>query len=84
MNSKPTRRRLQLCAGNPLARRDDIRRQLEGAGCVIEVEDCLDQCTRCAGCAFALVAGEYLFAATPEEFLRKVTRKDSRRTLRKS
>lgn len=71
--TKPSRRRrLQICASNPLARRPDLLRQLAEQGCLVETETCLDQCTRCESCAFALVNGRFVYAPTPEEFLRKL------------
>lgn len=73
----PRRRRLQICASNQLARRPDLLRRLEEEGCTIETEACLDQCTRCESCAFALVDGHFLFSPTPDEFSRQLLGKDS-------
>lgn len=75
--SLPRRRRLQICASNLLARRPDLLRQLEAEGCIIETEECLDQCTRCECCAFALVDGHFCFTPNPEEFYRQISEKDS-------
>lgn len=73
----PRRHRLQICASNLLARRPDLLRKLEEAGCAIETEECLDQCTRCESCAFALVDGHFLFSPSPAEFTRQLLGKDS-------
>jgi uncharacterized protein YuzB (UPF0349 family) len=72
MSEPKRRRRLQICASNQLARRPDVIKQLKEEGWVVEVEECLDECTRCPSYAFALVAGRFAFAANPEEFLRKL------------
>ncbi len=76
MPRKRRRHRLQICAENQLARRPDLLRELEEAGCVIEREECLDQCTRCNHCAFALVSGRYRFARSAEEFVCGLTMQD--------
>ncbi|MFZ5815884.1 MAG: DUF1450 domain-containing protein [Bacillota bacterium] len=67
-----TRRRLQVCGANRLARRPDILQRLRAAGAVIEIVECLDQCTRCEKSCFALVSGAFEYAETPEEFLEKL------------
>lgn len=65
-------RRLQVCRVNRLARQGDALRALEEMGWRVEIEECLDRCTRCEGCAFALVSGEYLFARNEGEFLKRI------------
>lgn len=65
-------RRLQVCRINRLAQGRDTLRALEEMGWRVEIEECLDRCTRCDGCAFALVAGEYLFARSEGEFLKRI------------
>jgi uncharacterized protein YuzB (UPF0349 family) len=72
MSESKRRRRLQICASNKLAGRPDVIKQIEEQGWLVEIEQCLDQCTRCSACAFALVSGRFLFAAGPEELLRKL------------
>jgi uncharacterized protein YuzB (UPF0349 family) len=72
MSELKRRGRLQICASNQLARRPDLIKQLKEEGWVVEMEECLDECTRCSSYAFALVAGRFVFAATPDEFLRKL------------
>ena len=66
------RRRMQICAGNRLARRPEIIEQMQQLGYTVEFEECLDQCLRCPGCAFALVCGHFVYAASPEELLEKL------------
>lgn len=66
-------RRLQICAEGRLARRIDILTELKTRGYVVEVESCLDECTRCESSAFALVHGRLEFATTPEELLAKLS-----------
>ncbi|MFZ5824657.1 MAG: DUF1450 domain-containing protein [Bacillota bacterium] len=66
------RRRLQICGANQMARRPDLLRQLEQEGDVIEIVECLDQCTRCENSCFALVSGSFAYAQTPEELLSKL------------
>lgn len=73
----PRRHRLQICVSNQLARRPDLLRILAEEGCILETEECLDQCTRCESCAFALVDGHFLFSPTPDEFSRQLVGKDS-------
>jgi uncharacterized protein YuzB (UPF0349 family) len=60
------RRRLQVCASNRLLRR------LTEEGSVVEIVECLDQCTCCEHCCFALVSGTFLYASSPEELCRKI------------
>ncbi|HWI66571.1 MAG TPA: DUF1450 domain-containing protein [Symbiobacteriaceae bacterium] len=45
---------------------------LRGHGYVVEFETCLDECTRCESCAFALASGRMVFAPTPEELVAKL------------
>lgn len=66
------RRRLQVCAANRVARRPDLLRELEEEGDVIEIVECLDQCTRCENSCFALVSGTFAYAETPEELCKKL------------
>ncbi|HWI50577.1 MAG TPA: DUF1450 domain-containing protein [Symbiobacteriaceae bacterium] len=69
---KTGRRRLQICAESRLARQTDMLTQLKESGYIVETESCLDQCTRCECCAFALVCGRLETARTPEELLAKL------------
>lgn len=73
--SDPVRHRLQVCRFNRFARAEDALAKLRATGTVVEVEECLDQCTRCEGCAFALVSGAFEFAPTVEELLRRIRRR---------
>lgn len=66
-------RRLQICAEGRMARRTDILTELKARGYVVEVESCLDECTRCETCAFALIHGRLEFAKTPDELLAKLS-----------
>ncbi|HLN61146.1 MAG TPA: DUF1450 domain-containing protein [Symbiobacteriaceae bacterium] len=72
MTRHSRRRRLQICASNPLAHRPDLIRELNEHDCTVETEQCLDQCTRCESCAFAMVNGRFVYAPTPEELVRKL------------
>lgn len=72
MSESKRRRRLQIYASNQLARRPDAIQRIQEQGWVVEIEQCLDKCTRCSSSAFALVSGRFLFAADPEELLRKL------------
>lgn len=65
-------RRMQICANNRLARRPELAEKLRSMGYILEIESCLDQCTRCDHCAFALVCGRFLFGRTSEDFVRKL------------
>lgn len=67
MSAERPRPWLQLCSGNRMAKRPDLIQQLQQAGAMVELVDCLDQCTLCQGRAIALVSGVYAFAATPDE-----------------
>lgn len=66
------RRRLQVCATNRMARRPDLLRRLTDEGCVVEIVECLDQCTLCEHICFALVSGTFEYAASPEELTEKL------------
>lgn len=66
------RRRLQICSSNVMAKRPELIKALQEKGYTVEIESCLDQCTRCESCAFALVYGRFRFAANPEAFLAKL------------
>lgn len=72
MNKPGLRLRLQICRENRLANTPETVSELERDGCAVELVDCHDQCTRCNTCAFALVAGQFLFAPTTETFLQQV------------
>jgi uncharacterized protein YuzB (UPF0349 family) len=74
-----SRRRMQICLENRLARRPDLLDQLRGHGYAVETEACLDQCTRCDTCALALVCGRFEYGDTADELVRKL-RKESPRT----
>lgn len=66
------RRRLQICASNRLAHRPDLLRRITEEGGVVEIVECLDQCTRCDKTCFALVSGALQYAPTPEELCEKI------------
>lgn len=66
------RRRLQICAANRLARRQDLLQRLADEGRIVEVVECLDQCIRCENTCFALVCGAFEYAPTPEELCEKI------------
>lgn len=70
-------RRLQVCRANQLMSQPEVLTALRSAGWKVDTEECLDQCTRCHFCAFALVSGQFVFAPTPQAFLKAVT--DSRK-----
>lgn len=73
MSALPSRRRrMQVCTTNNLSRCPVLLAELEREGWVLEYEECLDRCDRCERGAFALVHGRFLFAPSPEEFVRKV------------
>lgn len=65
-------RRVQLCAANGVARSPEAVAKLHSLGYIVEVEECLDQCTRCESCALALVGGTFAFATTPGDLVRKL------------
>lgn len=65
-------RRIQVCGSSLLGKRSDLLTDLQAAGCIIEIEECLDRCTGCEVRTFALVSGRFVSAASPEEFRRKV------------
>lgn len=58
-----------------MARRPDLLRRLTEAGSVVEIVECLDQCTRCETSCFALVSGAFEYAPTPEELTEKILSK---------
>lgn len=66
------RRRLQVCAANPLARRQDLLQRLREEGGVVEIVECLDLCDRCETSCFVLVSGAFEYASTPEELCEKL------------
>jgi len=68
------RRRVQVCGSSALGKQCEVLADLRAAGCVIEIERCLDRCTGCEVRAFGLVSGRFVFASSPEEFRRKVLR----------
>lgn len=74
MGSTAFRRRLQVCRGNRLAQRGELLEILRAEGFVVEMEECLDQCTRCDGCAFALAVGRFQFAPTADDLVRRIRR----------
>jgi len=45
---------------------------LQANGDVVEVVECLDQCTRCEHQSFALVSGVFVYASSPEELVTKL------------
>jgi uncharacterized protein YuzB (UPF0349 family) len=63
------RHRLQICVNSGLATQSTTLQRLREGGCVVEIEQCLDQCPHCEKRTFALVDGRILFAASPVEFL---------------
>lgn len=79
VNQASIGRRLQVCRENSLARQAEILEALRMSGWKVETEDCLDQCTRCGHCAFALVGGWFQYAPTPQDFLGGLTRRSKGR-----
>lgn len=63
---------MQICQESRLARHPDTLDTFRKRGYVVEFETCLDECTRCASCAFALVCGRMQFARTPAELAAKL------------
>lgn len=55
-----------------MARRPDLLHRLTEEGDVIEIVECLDQCTRCDSTCFALVSGTFAYAPTPDELFEKL------------
>lgn len=62
-------KRVQICRENSSLQHPEFLNTLRALGHKVEVEECLDECTRCETCAFALVSGRLLVAGTPEELL---------------
>jgi uncharacterized protein YuzB (UPF0349 family) len=73
VKNRPFRaRRLQVCAQNRVASRHDLIGLLERNGWRVETATCLDWCTRCNHCAFALVEGRFLFAENGEVLVERL------------
>jgi uncharacterized protein YuzB (UPF0349 family) len=64
--------RVQVCAANRLVKEPELAGRLAELGYAVDTEECLDQCTRCHQCAFALVSGRLRFAANNADLLRKL------------
>lgn len=67
MASGERRNCVQVCRNNQVGRSPEILESLRKAGWAVDVEDCLDQCTRCDFHAMALVRGRFLIRDTAEE-----------------
>lgn len=60
---------MQICKQNRLARSPGILERLQAAGWLVEVEECLDECTRCQRIAIALVAGRLEWAHSTADLI---------------
>jgi len=66
--------RLQVCKVNRLAIDHEVVDQLRQLDCQVQLEECLDECSRCERIAFALVDGRIRTAATARGLAESIVR----------
>lgn len=66
--------RLQICKVNRLATDTAVVDQLRQLNCHVQMEECMDECTRCERLAFALVDGRIRTAVSARDFVDLISR----------